>query len=98
MRCAIYKVPDGKLLKVFLDTDGTTIRALKITGDFFMHPEEKITALEAALTGHALNEAMLQTTIGDFLSQNAIELFGADAASLAKTILMAAQPPSSPTV
>ena len=97
MRCTIYKVPEGKLLKVFLDTDGATIGNLKITGDFFMHPEEKIVELEAALMGHALEETALAATIDGFLKAHFIELFGADAASIAKTILMAAQPPSSPT-
>lgn len=94
MRCAIYKVPDGKLLKIFLEPNEGAVGDIKITGDFFMHPEEKIAELEAALKGHVLDETALQATIEGFLKEQSIELFGADAASIAKTILMAAQPPS----
>ena len=39
---SIYKVPNGKLLKIFLDYDKKTqsINYINITGDFFAYPEE----------------------------------------------------------
>lgn len=48
---ASEKVEGGKLVAVeVLVSDGVITNA-KITGDFFLHPEESITALEGALVG-----------------------------------------------
>ena len=33
----IYKVPDGKLLKVFAEIEEGRFSKLSITGDFFLH-------------------------------------------------------------
>lgn len=88
---AIYKVPDGKLLKVFVEIEGTTITTAKITGDFFMHPEEKIEALEQAVVGHEVDESAIEAAIQNAMTDGGVDVFGADAASIAKTIMMAAQ-------
>ena len=48
---AEYKIPGGKLLACTIETDGDRIRELKISGDFFMHPEESITELERTILG-----------------------------------------------
>jgi len=90
MKQAIYKVPDGKLLKIFLEEENGKIKNVKITGDFFMHPEEKITVLEEALRGADLNEQELQQKLKNCLETESIELFGADAGSMAKTVILAA--------
>ncbi|MBI4345110.1 MAG: biotin--protein ligase [Euryarchaeota archaeon] len=44
------KVPGGKLVRVRVEY-GTTIEGVTITGDFFLHPEEGIGALEESLQG-----------------------------------------------
>ena len=45
---SIYKVPNGKLLKVSLDYDevDNSIEQIRITGDFFAYPEESIELIE----------------------------------------------------
>ncbi len=87
---AIYKVPNGKLLKIFLDpSEDGRIEHIKITGDFFMHPEEDIEALEMALIGADIEEGALQTTIEQFLKQHQTTLFGVDTAALVLTIINA---------
>lgn len=44
------KVPGGKLFRIELAYDHK-IKSFKITGDFFLHPEEAILPLEEALVG-----------------------------------------------
>lgn len=91
MKYAIYKVPNGKLLKIFLEAEDRKIQSVQITGDFFMYPEEKISELNNVLQGHELNEEKLKETIDAFFKDNEVELFGVDAESIATTILAAVQ-------
>lgn len=86
---AIYKVPNGKLLKIFLKDDGAQITELKITGDFFVYPEEQVEALEGALIGVALNDEALRNGIESFIQTHSVTLFGVDVESLVLTILKA---------
>jgi lipoate-protein ligase A len=86
---AIYKVPDGKLLKIFLEEADGRIGGVKITGDFFAHPEENIRGLELALASCEIEGEKLLERIRDFLAKNKTELFGVDAESIALTIVNA---------
>lgn len=90
MKKAVYKVPQGKLLKIFLDEDDFHIRSIKITGDFFLHPEENIERLETALNGAPLTQEDLTARINGFLAKNETMFFGIDVNSLVSTILAAA--------
>jgi lipoate-protein ligase A len=85
---AIYKVPDGKLLKVFLEIEGSIIQSITITGDFFVYPEEKMEDLEHALIGTELREEQLLQAIQTFVEREKLELFGVDAESLVTVIMM----------
>lgn len=91
MKKAIYKVPNGKLLKIFLEDDVRQgkIISIKITGDFFAHPEENIEKLENALIGADLVQDALASRIDEFLKNSATEFFGLDKESLVSTILSA---------
>lgn len=89
MKKAIYKVPNGKLLKIFLEDDGGKIVSIKITGDFFMHPEENIEDLERALKDCELKTEILSAKLKDFLNKKPTIFFGLDSESLVKTILSA---------
>lgn len=89
MKKAIYKVPDGKLLKIFLEEKDAVIEDVKITGDFFMHPEEKIVDLENSIKGESLVQDALVLKLNAAIGREGIELFGADAESIAKAIMMA---------
>ncbi|MEM4254881.1 MAG: lipoate protein ligase C-terminal domain-containing protein [Candidatus Norongarragalinales archaeon] len=48
---ASEKVEGGKLVSIEVSVEKGLIAKAKITGDFFLHPEESITALENALVG-----------------------------------------------
>ncbi|MFA6520884.1 MAG: lipoate protein ligase C-terminal domain-containing protein [Candidatus Gracilibacteria bacterium] len=89
MKRAIYKVPNGKLLKILLEEVEGKITILRITGDFFMYPEENIKSLEHFLTGCELNKEKLDAKIKEFFEKNPTQLFGVDADSLVLTILNA---------
>jgi hypothetical protein len=85
---SVYKVPGGKLLKVTVDVDAAhTIVDVRITGDFFAHPEEAIEDLEASLRGTLMDRAALLRQIQASLERLHIQLFGLDAAGLAEGIL-----------
>ncbi len=90
MKKAIYKVPNGKLLKIFLEEAEGKIVTLKITGDFFVYPEESIEELEKALLGVMRDEASLKAAIATFLEKKHPTLFGVDGESLVSTIISAA--------
>ncbi|VVB85200.1 Lipoate-protein ligase A subunit 2 [uncultured archaeon] len=44
------KVKEGKIVKVEVEFDDV-IKKIRITGDFFMHPEEVLDDIEKSITG-----------------------------------------------
>ncbi|MBS7606529.1 MAG: lipoate protein ligase C-terminal domain-containing protein [Candidatus Bathyarchaeia archaeon] len=86
---AEYKVEGGKLIKVQLTKQNDKIGSIKITGDFFMHPEEAIEGLEIALIGCPINEIVLASTIRNFINENKVILLGATPEDFAKCIIKA---------
>ena len=92
MREAVRKVPGGKMLRVTLDSSGSTIRRVIITGDFFFYPEDLLPELETLLQGHEINASLLTSTIEEFLRRNNATLIGASAADLASVIMSACSP------
>ncbi|HPD41339.1 MAG TPA: lipoate protein ligase C-terminal domain-containing protein [Anaerolineae bacterium] len=92
---ADYKVTGGKLLRVRLrtvpDAQGEPcIAAVSITGDFFMHPEEALEALEAALPGVPLRADVLRERIAPFFAGE-VQVVGADVDDFVQ-LLLAAKP------
>lgn len=85
-----YKVPGGKLLKILLEHDSGRIKSVKITGDFFAHPEDCIEELEEELAGVRLDE--VEGRVKGFFSSKKrnIELFGVNAEAISYAILSAA--------
>jgi lipoate-protein ligase A len=87
---SIYKVPNGKLLKIFLDYDqsSVSINSVCITGDFFAYPEESIEIMEKRLKNSKLNRKHLIEKIQFIINENDIEFIGLDAQGLTDGILM----------
>ena len=58
---SVYKVPGGKLVKIELALETADeikmIKDIRITGDFFMHPEDLVEELEEGLRGSKLEDA-----------------------------------------
>jgi len=86
MQTAIYKVPNGKLLKIFFELKDNKIVEIKITGDFFIYPEEKISELENAIRNEILEEKSLIKKLQEVIEKEKIELFGVSAESIVKAI------------
>ena len=83
MRCE-EKVPNGKLVCVSVETQNGQVTEVKITGDFFLHPEETIEKIEHSLEGVPvdIDEAEAASRIGTALE--GAQLIGATAEDLAR--------------
>ncbi|MFW9787910.1 MAG: lipoate protein ligase C-terminal domain-containing protein [Candidatus Thorarchaeota archaeon] len=86
---ASYKIPGGKLVKVKLHTKRGRISSVVILGDFFLHPEETLRAIEVELVGLLADEKAISDLITQKLADAKATLIGATADDMAKTIMMA---------
>ena len=88
----IYKVPGGKLLKIFISIDESKscINSIMITGDFFAYPEESIEELEQILKQKPLKKQELVDTIESFIQTHNVQFIGVDALSLTEAIMESA--------
>ena len=87
---SIYKVPNGKLLKIFLEYNekNNNIESLKITGDFFAYPEESIVTIEYKLKNAQLKREFLLEKINSIIKENQIKFIGLNAEGLTEGIMM----------
>ena len=81
----IYK--SKKLIKISLEYDefNNIIHSIKITGDFFLYPEESLDRLEVSLIGTKLEKDSIKLNIENCLSDS--EIFGFDSDSITEAIL-----------
>ncbi len=80
----IYK--SKKLIKISLEyTDCKIISSIRITGDFFLYPEETLDQIESSLIGTKINRNSIKETIEKCLSHS--EPFGFDSESLTDAII-----------
>ncbi len=71
------KVRGGKLLRVSVDRQADLIRSVKITGDFFIHPEEDLEKLEEAARGLPLNRPdKLEEAFHRVVRENGTQILG----------------------
>jgi len=82
---AVYKAAKG-VIKIDLSLTDGKISDIRIAGDFFIHPEEKLWSLEEFLKGKALSE--IDKIIVDFFKT--IESPGVTAEDFIKAIKLAA--------
>lgn len=73
---AVHKVKGGKLLRCAIELDNNIIVHARITGDFFMHPEESISELENILKGTELDKEILKEKITRFYNSD-VRIIGA---------------------
>ncbi len=85
---AELKVPGGKLIRIECALKSGKIVSAKITGDFFMHPEEAITLLEKNLVGSAIAEKDIERRVNEILKAD-ITLVGASNADFTSVIIQA---------
>lgn len=87
---SVYKVPNGKLLKISLiyDKKNKSIDKISIMGDFFAYPEEAIETMEDELKNTPLDKSRLLEKINYVIQKNNVEFIGLDAEGLTTGILM----------
>jgi len=87
---SVYKVPNGKLLKIFMnyDAEGNLIKDINITGDFFAYPEEAVELLEKKLRGARVDRDVLFSRINAVIEENDIEFIGLNVEGLTKAIML----------
>lgn len=69
-----YKIPGGKMIKIELREENKVIKDIKITGDFFLYPENGIEILENGLKGVKLNQILDE--IKKIAKYNNLKFFG----------------------
>jgi len=85
---ADYKAEGGKLLRVHLEVVKNVIQFIKITGDFFMHPEEAIEALEQGLTLVEWNALAVREKVQEFFN-GGVEVVGAGVEDFVTVVMRA---------
>ena len=87
---SVYKIPNGKLLKISLDYNEkkNLINDIKITGDFFAYPEESIEYLEHELKDTILDFEIVNKKIKSVISSRVIEFIGINSDAIAKGIML----------
>lgn len=69
-----YKVPNGKMLNVDIEIEQNKIKEIKLTGDFFIFPNEAIKDIENFLKDTPINQ--INKNLSNFLKENSIEIIG----------------------
>jgi lipoate-protein ligase A len=95
---SVEKIVGGKLVSVEVwpsdrskgQAPGTAIR-VRISGDFFLHPEDAIEDMESSLTGMGLDseESDIEATIKASLARSKATLIGATASDIARLFVKA---------
>jgi lipoate-protein ligase A len=88
-RSADYKAPGGKLVRIRLKEEQGLIRSVKITGDFFLVPEESLGKLEKMLEDVPLKEAELRLLVDRFFRGTGAQGLGVAPDDFVKAILSA---------
>ncbi len=86
---ADYKAPGGKLVRVRLSEDQGTIKSVKITGDFFLVPEESLAKLEKMLEDTPRREGELKLLVDRFFRGTNAKGLGVAPDDFVKAILSA---------
>lgn len=88
---ATEKVAGGKLVRLELEHDGSCITRAKITGDFFMHPEEALPDIEHALVGMEISkgEHDFSAKIAKAAAAKAVQMVGFSPETLGRLAMQA---------
>jgi hypothetical protein len=88
-RASDYKAPGGKLVRIRLKEDQGQILSVKITGDFFLIPEESLRKLEKMLEDAPLKEPELRLLVDRFFRGTNAQGLGVSSDDFVKAILSA---------
>ncbi|MGQ0377033.1 MAG: lipoate protein ligase C-terminal domain-containing protein [Nitrososphaerota archaeon] len=80
-----FKFEKMVCVDLVFDKPTNTIQSIKITGDFFLHPEEKIDLIESEIVGTKLEKDVIKKKFESLLS--GCELYGFSIDSLSDAII-----------
>ncbi len=86
---ADYKAPGGKMLRVRIREKDGRIESAKISGDFFLIPEEGLSKLEKMLEDARLDEKELGLLVDRFFRGTRAQGLGVSPADFVKAIIAA---------
>ena len=84
-----YKAPGGKMLRVRIREKEGRIESAKISGDFFLIPEESLSKLEKMLEDARLDERELGLLVDRFFRGTRAQGLGVSPADFVRAILAA---------
>ncbi|MFH0972140.1 MAG: hypothetical protein V1835_06260 [Candidatus Micrarchaeota archaeon] len=81
------KVEGGKLLRMELELTPERVKSIKITGDFFIHPEDSLVVIEKALAMTLPDAEMnvIANNLKDIVADQGIQMVGVSAEALSAT-------------
>ncbi len=88
-RASDYKAPGGKLVRVRMEENDGEIESVRISGDFFLVPEDQLSKLEKMLIGAPLKESELKLLIDRFFVATRVKGLGVSPDDFVKAILSA---------
>ncbi len=86
---ADYKAPGGKMVRVRLREKDGRIESAKLSGDFFLIPEESLSKLEKMLEDARLDEKELKLLVDRFFRGTNAQGLGVSPDDFVKAILAA---------
>src|SRR6266511_2674227 len=84
-----YKAPGGKMLRVRIREKDGRIESAKISGDFFLIPEESLSKLEKMLEDARLDERELKLLVDRFFRGTSAQSLGISPDDFVKAVLAA---------
>ncbi|MDP2666048.1 MAG: hypothetical protein Q8P05_00925 [Candidatus Diapherotrites archaeon] len=83
-----HKIPQGKMVRLTLEYDTTILHSAQICGDFFVHPEETIAAMEQALVKIPVESTRerVQHILDGVVERHHAQLIGVDTPTLSQLI------------
>ncbi len=81
------KVEGGKLLRMELELAGERIKSLKISGDFFIHPEDSLQIIEKALYATSPDADMVKVAdnLKELAASQGIQMIGITPGAISAT-------------
>jgi lipoate-protein ligase A len=76
------KIKNGKLVRVEAIVKEGIIQSIKISGDFFLYPEEAIFLIEQNLLNLAYQKSLVENKLNQLVKTNKWQLVGIDVKSI----------------
>jgi lipoate-protein ligase A len=88
-RKAVMKEKGEKLLRLSLDVERDVIRSARLSGDFFIHPEEGAGAIEERLAGLPMDETKILAAVRAVVAERSLDLIGLSPETIARAVVNA---------